>query len=55
MNGPGSITKIQEFYGLNPETVTAQDVVTIVKAWQKAVVGLIKWFMKTQRKSSRFL
>ena len=42
--------KIQEFYGLNPETVTAQDVVTIVKAWQKAVVGLDKMVYEDAKK-----
>ena len=34
--------KIQEFYGLDPETITAQDIIGIVKAWQQAVVGLDK-------------
>ena len=32
--------KIMEYYHLNPETVTAKDVVAIVKQWQEAVVGL---------------
>ena len=32
--------KILEYYHLNPETITAKDVVGIVKQWQEAVVGL---------------
>ena len=34
--------KILSFYHLNPETITAKDVVAIVKKWQEAVVGLDK-------------
>ncbi len=34
--------KIQEFYGLNPDEITAQDIIRIVKAWKEAVVGLDK-------------
>ena len=34
--------KILSFYHLNPETVTAKDVIDIVKKWQAAVVGLVK-------------
>ena len=34
--------KILSFYRLNPETITAADVITIVKKWQEAVVGLDK-------------
>ena len=34
--------KILSFYHLNPETVTAKDVIDIVKKWQEAVVGLDK-------------
>ncbi|MDR0892063.1 MAG: DUF4954 family protein [Mediterranea sp.] len=33
-------SKIREFYGFDPETMTARDVITIVQAWQKAVVNL---------------
>ena len=34
--------KILSFYHLNPETITAKDVIDIVKKWQEAVVGLDK-------------
>ncbi len=34
--------KILEFYRLDPETITAKDVIAIVKQWQEAVVGLDK-------------
>lgn len=34
--------KILSFYRLNPETITAADVIAIVKKWQEAVVGLDK-------------
>ena len=34
--------KILSYYHLNPEAVTAKDVIGIVKKWQEAVVGLDK-------------
>ena len=34
--------KILSFYHLNPETITAKDVIEIVKKWQEAVIGLDK-------------
>ena len=34
--------KILAFYHLNPDTITADDVIAIVKRWQEAVVGLDK-------------
>jgi len=34
--------KILSFYRLNPETITAKDVIEIVKKWQEAVIGLDK-------------
>ena len=34
--------KILSFYHLNPETITAKDVIGIVKKWQEAVVSLDK-------------
>ena len=34
--------KILSFYRLNPDTITAADVISIVKKWQEAVVGLDK-------------
>lgn len=42
--------KIQEFYGINPEEITAQDVVRIVKSWQEAVVGLDKMVYEDAKK-----
>ena len=42
--------KIQEFYGLNPETITAQDVIRIVKSWKEAVVGLDKMVYEDAKK-----
>jgi len=34
--------RILSFYHLNPETITAKDVIAIVKKWQEAVIGLDK-------------
>lgn len=34
--------KLLDFYGLDPDTITAADVIAIVKRWQEAVVGLDK-------------
>ena len=42
--------KIQEFYGLNPETITAKDVIAIVRAWREAVVGLDRMVYDDARK-----
>jgi hypothetical protein len=42
--------KIQEFYGLDPETITAQDIIGIVKAWQQAVVGLDRMVYEDAKK-----
>ena len=42
--------KIQEFYGINPETITAQDVIRIVKSWQESVVGLDKMVYEDAKK-----
>ncbi len=42
--------KILEYYHLNPETITAKDVVSIVKQWQKAVVGLDKLVYEDAKK-----
>jgi hypothetical protein len=33
-------SKIEEFYGINPENITAQQIVEIVKGWEDAVIGL---------------
>ncbi|MCI1682541.1 MAG: DUF4954 family protein [Bacteroides sp.] len=32
--------KIEDFYGFNPETITAQQICSIVEKWKEAVVGL---------------
>ena len=32
--------KYKEFFGIDPETITAEDVITIVKKWKEAVIGL---------------
>ena len=42
--------KIQEFYGINPEIITAQDVIRIVKSWQESVVGLDKMVYEDAKK-----
>ena len=42
--------KIQEFYGLNPETITAKDIIAIVRAWREAVVGLDRMVYDDARK-----
>mgnify|MGYP003623237703 CR=1 FL=1 len=42
--------KIQEFYGIDPETITAQDIIQIVNMWKDAVVGLDKLVYEDARK-----
>ena len=42
--------KIEEFYGLKPEKITAQDIIGIVRAWQDAVVGLDKLVYEDAKK-----
>lgn len=32
--------KIQEYYGLSLETITAKDIISVIERWQEAVVGL---------------
>lgn len=44
--------KLEEFYGINPEKITAEDIIHIVEKWKRAVVGLDVWSMKMQRKNS---
>ena len=34
--------KIQEFYKLNPDEITVQDIINIVNQWKEAVIGLDK-------------
>ena len=50
MNGHGLIIRFRNFYGLDPETITAQDIIGIVKAWQQAVVGLDKMVYEDAKK-----
>lgn len=42
--------KIKEFYGLNPEVITANDITNIVNAWKDAVVGLDRMVYEDARK-----
>ena len=42
--------KIEEFYGLNPDEITATDVVNIVQKWKEAVIGLDKMVYEDARK-----
>lgn len=42
--------KIQEFYGLDPETLTAKDITNIVNAWKEAVIGLDRLVYEDARK-----
>ena len=42
--------KIQEFYGFNPETITAKEIISIVRAWREAVVSLDRMVYNDARK-----
>ena len=42
--------KIKEFYGIDPEQITATDIVRIVNCWKEAVVGLDKMVYNDARK-----
>ncbi len=42
--------KIQEFYGLDPETITAKDIIEIVRTWRESVVGLDRMIYEDARK-----
>ena len=42
--------KIKEFYGVDPEQMTAADIVRIVNCWKEAVVGLDKMVYNDARK-----
>lgn len=33
-------SKIEEVYGVSPENITAKDIISIVKGWEDAVIGL---------------
>ncbi|NDW12561.1 DUF4954 family protein [Bacteroides sp. 214] len=42
--------RIEEHYGINPETITAKDIIAIVEAWKEAVVGLDRMVYEDARK-----
>ena len=42
--------KLQEFYGVHPEEMTAADIIRIVEKWKEAVVGLDKMLYEDARK-----
>lgn len=42
--------KIEEFYGINPQDITAKDIIDIVHKWKDAVVGLDKMIYEDARK-----
>ena len=42
--------KIQEFYGLNLQTITARQVIELVRQWREAVVGLDKMLYEDAKK-----
>ena len=48
--------KLEEFYGIKPEGITAEDVNNnIVEKWKEAVVGLDAWCMRMLRKNFHWL
>lgn len=42
--------KMQEFYGLDADRITARDIVAIVKGWKEAVIGLDKLLYEDAKK-----
>lgn len=42
--------KIKRFYGIDPEQITAADIISIVEQWREAVVGLDKMLYEDARK-----
>ena len=42
--------KIEEFYGLNPEEITAADITRIVNVWKESVIGLDRMVYEDARK-----
>ncbi|MDE5701968.1 MAG: DUF4954 family protein, partial [Bacteroides sp.] len=42
--------KLEEFYGINPENVTAEDIIRIVEKWKEAVVGLDRMVYEDAKK-----
>ncbi len=43
-------SKIKEFYNLDPETITIEQIQSIVRGWEEAVVGLDKMLYEDARK-----
>ena len=41
---------IEEFYGINPQTITAEDIIRIVEQWREAVVWLDRMIYEDARK-----
>ena len=42
--------KLEEFYSINPENITAQDIIHIVEKWKEAVVGLDRMVYEDAKK-----
>ena len=42
--------KLEEFYGIHPEAITAADVIRIVEKWKEAVVGLDRMVYEDAKK-----
>ena len=42
--------KLEEFYGIKPEGMTAEDVIHIVETWKEAVVGLDRMVYEDAKK-----
>ena len=42
--------KLEEFYGINPEKITAEDIIHIVEKWKEAVVGLDRMVYEDAKK-----
>lgn len=42
--------KLEQFYGISPETITAADVIRIVEQWKEAVIGLDKMVYEDAKK-----
>lgn len=50
MSGRGHTEKLEEFYGVNPANMTAEDVIHIVEKWKEAVVGLDRMVYEDAKK-----
>ena len=42
--------KLEEFYGINPENITAEDIIHIVEKWKESVVGLDRMVYEDAKK-----